>query len=172
MKPPRWFPCLNFWLHAVWKFFHSCANWAPFRIHWTHSKNAYRFSWNKTWCVSTRSWYSDRQQGLVTTSNLSCESNQQAAFIQGHFCISCRSFRSLSRPISTIVFGTSWTTLFLPSTSCTNSSSMPVWVLYCKRHGQDRTCRFITRSTVSCVRDLPLRQMQSFRMNSIQWCSG
>lgn len=38
----------------------------------------------------------------------------------------CRSFPSWSRLISTTVFGTSWTTLFLPSTSCINSSSTPV----------------------------------------------
>lgn len=39
-----------------------------------------------------------------------------------------RSFQSWSRLISMTVFATSWTTLFLPSTSCINSSSTPVWV--------------------------------------------
>lgn len=38
----------------------------------------------------------------------------------------CRSFQSWSRLISMTVFATSWTTLFLPSTSCINSSSTPV----------------------------------------------
>lgn len=54
-----------------------------------------------------------------------------------------RSSLSWSRPINMTVFATSWTTLFLPSTSCTSSSSMPVWVPNCKH------CRW--EHTQSCI---------------------
>lgn len=39
-----------------------------------------------------------------------------------------RSFQSWSQPINMTAFGTSWTTLYRPSTSCINSSSTPAWV--------------------------------------------
>lgn len=47
------------------------------------------------------------------------------------FVLLSRSFLSWSQHINMTVFGTSWTTLFLPNTFYINFSSMPVWVPNC-----------------------------------------
>lgn len=73
-------------------------------------------------------------------------------FFAPFFACWFRSFQSWSRPINTTVFATSWTTSFLPSTSCTNSSSTPAWVTNCKHSGWEHTHSCIMRSSISCQR--------------------
>lgn len=73
-------------------------------------------------------WYILKQQGAW--NHPSCVFGTSHTFItrlsQPLVTFLSRSFQSWSRLISMTAFGTSWTTLFLPSTSCINSSSTPV----------------------------------------------